>query len=164
MERYLENFEHIAAQYEPMLNSIIRSLHIQKNEDEFYQIGLIALWEAVRGFDPSKGKFESYAYGFIKGRMMIEITRSSRRFERTIYLKSELWDTIEDRKASETELTELLDACTDILTANQKKWLVYTCRDDLTVREIAALENVSISTVKSWRSRAQQKLKGSIFK
>jgi len=159
VERQIENFEHIATQYTPMINSIIRSLHIYTNKEEFYQIGLIALWEAARGFDPEKGKFETYAYRFIKGRMMIELTRCHNQLERNIHLKPEHWELLEDQSVGENEISELIEACGNSLTKNQLKWLKYACQDQLTIQEIAVLENVSVSTVKSWRDRARKNIK-----
>lgn len=47
-----------------MIYQIIRSLHIYKNEEEFYQIGLIGLWEAQQRFDEQKGRFFNFAYSF----------------------------------------------------------------------------------------------------
>ena len=50
-------FEQLAANYSKMIYSIIHSLGIYKNQDEFYQIGLISLWEASQQFDEQKGLF-----------------------------------------------------------------------------------------------------------
>ena len=55
----------------------------------------------------------------------------------------------------------ILSFC-DGLTENQKKWVLYTVIDDLSVKEIAEKENVSVSAVKAWRRGAKQKLKGKL--
>ena len=49
------DFEQLAAEYSNMIHSIIHSLRIYKNHDEFYQVGLIALWEGSQHYDEQKG-------------------------------------------------------------------------------------------------------------
>lgn len=145
-----------------MITSIIRSLHIYKNKDEFFQTGLIALWEATRGFDPEKGNFEGYAYSFIRGRIMSELTKASIIADRNVHPSEEFWELAGEAAEDET-LTELLllSYCSS-LTENQKKWVLYTCLDSLSIKEIAEKEKVSISAVKSWRKGAKEKLKSEL--
>ena len=69
-----------------MIYQIIHSLHIYKNHDEFYQIGLIALWEASNQFDETKGAFLSYAYATVKGRILTEIAKQKQDKRREIYI------------------------------------------------------------------------------
>jgi RNA polymerase sigma factor (sigma-70 family) len=83
----LESFEQLASQYEPMIQQIIHSLHIYKNKDEFHHHGLIALWKASKRFDPAKGTFSTYAYHYIKGYLLMELTKTTVEAERTILQK-----------------------------------------------------------------------------
>ncbi|RHW37231.1 sigma-70 family RNA polymerase sigma factor [Neobacillus notoginsengisoli] len=154
----MENFEPIADQYTPMIYSIIRSLHIYKNKEDFYQTGLIALWEATRNFQPEKGSFEGYAYRYIKGRMMTELTKMNLNAERTVSPSEEFWEMIEETQMDEALPVELLLSYCGGLTPNQKKWVLYTCIDYLSIKEIAEKENVSMSAVKNWRHGARKKL------
>ncbi|WP_053368334.1 sigma-70 family RNA polymerase sigma factor [Bacillus sp. FJAT-27245] len=158
----MESFEYIAHQFAPMINSIIRSLQIYKNKDEFYQVGLIALWEATRGFNPEKGNFEGYAYSFIRGRMLTELTKSATFAERNVYQSEEFWELTGEAVEDETLPELLLLSYCKGLTENQKKWVLYTCLDALSIKEIADKENVSVSAVKSWRKGAKEKLKAEI--
>lgn len=142
-----------------MIHKIINSLHIYKNKDEFYQQGLIALWEAARRFDPQKGDFSNYAYTYIRGYLLTELKKQARDGERSLYPKEEFWETVEDRfPACPLEEENLLSYCR-ALTANQKKWVLYTALHDLSIKEIADRENVSVSAVKQWRSGAKEKIK-----
>jgi RNA polymerase sigma factor (sigma-70 family) len=155
----MESFEQLAAQYEPMIYKIIHSLHIYKNMEEFYQIGLIGLWEAQNSFDAAKGNFTSYAYPFIKGRLLSELTNTSKLEEHFVIPKVEYWQTAEGYLEEQPcEIQMLLSYC-EGLTENQTKWVLYTFVDDLSVKEIATMENVSISAVKLWRKGAREKLK-----
>lgn len=142
-----------------MIHKIINSLHIYKNYEEFYQLGLIALWEATRRFDASKGKLASYVYLYIKGYLLMELNKCHKSEEKCLYPEEEFWKTIEDHSSFfPLEKETLLSYCTG-LTPNQTKWVIYTALYDLTVNEIAKLEKVSISAVKSWRTGAREKIK-----
>lgn len=141
-----------------MMHKIINTLHIYKNKEEFFQHALIALWDASRRFDPEKGNFTSYAYSYIKGRLLTELKRSIHEEETTVCPTEEFWELIEEPPKSELDW-DLLEHMQS-LTANQRKWLNYTVHFDLSIREIAAQENVSVSAVKNWRAGAREKLKG----
>jgi DNA-directed RNA polymerase len=156
----MESFEELAAKYESMIYHVIHSLNIYKNRDEFFQIGLIALWEAYKRFDPDKGNFGTYAYSFIKGRMMTELGKQSKDDERHVYPAEEVfWE----MKAYENgqpplQLPILLSYCHG-LSPKQKLWVVYTFYYGMTVKEIAEAEKVSLSAVKKWKAGAMEKIK-----
>lgn len=155
----MESFDQLAAQYHAMIYKIIHSLHIFKNVDEFFQIGLIALWEASQAYDPAKGDFTNYAYKFIKGRMLSEIERTAKLAEHYVLPKEEYWETA----GAETEVPlceyDLLLSHCEGLTKNQIKWVKYTFINDLSINQIAACEHVSPSAVKLWRQGALGKLR-----
>ncbi|WP_238579120.1 sigma factor [Neobacillus niacini] len=87
----MESFEQLAIQYDPMIQRIIYSLHIYKNKDEFLQHGLIALWKASKRFDPARN-YSTYAYYYIKGYLLMELTKLTMEAERVIYPKDEFWE------------------------------------------------------------------------
>jgi len=156
----VESFEQLAEQYKPMIHKIIHSLHIYKNQEDFYQLGLIALWEATRRFDANKGKLANYAYMYIKGYLLMELKKCCINEEKNLSPKEEFWETIEDHSSfCPLEEETLRSYCTG-LTPNQTKWVIYTALYDLSAREIAKVENVSVSAVKSWRAGAREKIKG----
>ncbi|OLS39989.1 sigma-70 family RNA polymerase sigma factor [Bacillus sp. MRMR6] len=154
------DFDQLALQYQPMIHKLIRSLNIYKNQKEFYQTALIALWEAQRCFDPRKGDFPSYAYMYIRGKMLSEMTFENKNKERSVYPEEEYWGAIEDQKASlPLEADQLLSYC-DQLTVKEKKWVLAYFLEGLSTEELAARENVTISAVKHWRVSALKKLRG----
>jgi RNA polymerase sigma factor (sigma-70 family) len=157
----LESFEQLASQYEPTLQQIIHSLHIYKNKAEFHQHGLIALWEASKRFDPAKGNFSTYAYHYIKGYLLMELSKATVEAERTILQKEEFWENASANYTDDPlEENILLSYSQDqALTANQRKWLMLTVLAGLSIKEIADKEKVSISAVKLWRKGARDKLK-----
>jgi RNA polymerase sigma factor (sigma-70 family) len=154
----MESFEQLLEQYTPMIHKIIKSLHIYKNKDEFFQLGMISLWQAFRRFEPNKGDFSNYAYTFIKGKFLSEMTRSRKHRERTSYPEEEFWEIIEAPATEQPLMVNLLLSYCEHLTPNQTKWVLYTCLDYLNTSEIAEKENVSRSAVKAWRKGAKQKL------
>jgi RNA polymerase sigma factor (sigma-70 family) len=154
----MENFDQLAKQYEPMIHKIIRSLNIYKNKEEYFHIGLVGLWEASETFDPAKGEFSNYAYSYIKGQILNEMNRINLREERSVYPKEEYWETIEEQNpGNPLEMEILLSSC-QTLTEKETKWVIYTCFEFLSVKEIAEKEQVSISAVKQWRNGAKKKL------
>lgn len=156
----MESFEQLAIQYEPMIQRIIYSLHIYKNKDEFRQQGLIALWEASKRLEPAKGNFSTYAYHYIKGYILTELTKETLELERTFHPKEEFWECAEAFCTAEEPLeNEILMQYGRHLTPNQRKWLFLTTLEGLSVSEIAEKEKVSLSAVKNWRKGARDKLK-----
>ncbi|MBS8265726.1 RNA polymerase subunit sigma-24 [Mesobacillus boroniphilus] len=154
----MESFEQLASQYEPMIHKIIRSLHIYKNKEDFLHVGFVSLWEATLSFDPAKGDFSNYAYSFIRGRILQEMERSNRHIERSVHPKEEFWETVVDQSPVAPLETEFLLSYCQGLTEKETKWVLYTCLEFLSVREIAQKENVSLSAVKQWRKGAKEKL------
>lgn len=158
----MAKFEELAIQYEPMIWKVIHSLNIYKNQQEYYQTGLIALWEAKERYIEGKGNFAAFAYSYIKGRIQTELTSKNKHENSNVYPEEEFWEFIQDESPDRSFETEFILSFCDGLTENQKKWVLYTVLDFLSVREIAEKEKVSVSAVKAWRKGAQEKLKGKL--
>jgi RNA polymerase sigma factor (sigma-70 family) len=157
----MESFDQLALQYTPMMYKIIRSLNIYKNKDEFYQLALIGLWEASERFDSSKGDFTNYAYSLIKGKIQNEMTKANKVADSTTTAKEEYWVNIEEEfPIIPFEEDTILVYCKNSnLTENQTKWVLYHFLKGFNVREVADIEQVSLSSVKAWRTGAREKLR-----
>ncbi|AKP48377.1 MULTISPECIES: sigma-70 family RNA polymerase sigma factor [Bacillus] len=156
----MESFEQLAEKYSPMIHAIINKLHIYKNKQEFYQVGLIALWEAQRNFQPEKGAFASYAYSFIKGRMLTELSNSRKWEEAASTLLVETNAGFSEFPANDEPFEkEILLSYCKTLTSKQKFWVIASFYDGLTTKEIAHKASVSESAVKKWKKGALEKLK-----
>ncbi|XJZ27037.1 sigma-70 family RNA polymerase sigma factor [Bacillota bacterium Lsc_1132] len=155
----VKNFDPIAKQYTPMIYKIITRLNIYKNRDKFFQTGLIALWDAYKNFDEAKGNFSSYAYSYIKGRIMTELTKARKQEERSVYPDEVYSDTIQDKQTEPPLEAEFLQSICAELTDKEMKWVFYTSLNDFSVNEIGKREHVTVSAVKQWRSNAKRKLK-----
>jgi RNA polymerase sigma factor (sigma-70 family) len=159
----LESFETLQKQYESMIYKVIQSLNIYKNADEFFQTGLIALWEAQERFNPKKGTFSAFAFSYIRGRLLDDLKKTHKDEERNVHPEEEFWYLLEDEHSvSMTSETEWILSYCKSMTEQQKKWVLHTCVNRLTPTEIARLENVSLSAVKKWRKGAIERLKGRI--
>ncbi len=73
----MENFEDVLIQFEPMIFSCIKKLHIYKNHQSFIQVGRIGLWKAWKRYDSSKGDFAPFAYRSIYGSLLDELKKAS---------------------------------------------------------------------------------------
>ena len=155
----MESFEQLAHQYQPMIHKIIRSLNIYKSVDEFYQIGLIALWDAQKCFNEEKGSFTSFAYTSIKGRILNEMAKDKTYAARTVCPEEEYWEMAADPHGDLSFEEEFLRTYGQSLTEKETKWLIKACFTGLSVKEIAESENVSVSAVKQWRTSARKKLR-----
>lgn len=153
----VEHFNEIAKQYEPMIHKIILTLGIYKNREEFFQTGLIALWQAAQRFDEERGAFSSFAYSYIKGHLQSEMTTRNKHEERYVAVDDESWALIPDLACQVPFGWDGLDY--EGLTVKERKWLMYTIIHGFSIKEIAKIENVSQSAVKSWRSGARMRLK-----
>lgn len=157
----MESFEEVETAFTPMIHYHIRKLSIYKNQEEYFQLGLIALWQAYQRFNPAKGSFSSYAYVSIRGAMMQEISKSRKEEEKTICASDEFFEPFEG--VSELPFYEedrILTLCkNNKLTENQIKWVLYHCYPGFQNKQIAAIENVSVSAVKAWRKGALEKLR-----
>lgn len=157
----MENFNEIAKQYEPMIHKIILTLGIYKNRGDFFQTGLIALWQAAERYDHERGAFSSFAYSYIKGNLQTEMTKRNKYEEHYVSVDDESWTLIPDPSCQLPFEWENLNH--EELTDKEMKWLMYTVINGLTIKEIATLENVSQSAVKSWRSGARKRLRDTLL-
>jgi RNA polymerase sigma factor (sigma-70 family) len=155
----LKEFNEVFAQYEPMIHKIIKTLHIYKDRDDFYQIGMTALWEAWEKHEEEKGSFTGFAYTTIRGRMLDEMKRDVKRQEVFAYPDAEFWDLVADDSLADRLASETLLTYFQPLTDNQKKWVFCTFIEMMKISEIAEREQVSPSAVKKWRNGAKSKLK-----
>ena len=149
------DFEQLSAQYSNMIHSITHSLHIYKDHDEFYQIGLIALWNASENFNEEKGKFSTYAYSFIKGRMLTHLKKEKLQEERYLSLQEEDWQQLGDRVPFLEK--ENLVSYFYHLSDKEKQWVIFRFYDRLSNKQIAEKWKVKLSTVRSCERRAMSK-------
>ncbi|MFA8438474.1 sigma-70 family RNA polymerase sigma factor [Pueribacillus sp. YX66] len=153
------SFYDVFQQYEKMIKNQIKSLNIYKNYDEFYQIGLIALWKAWQNYDDRKGKFSAYAYVSVRGSMLDQLRKDSQYDERFTVDSNKLMN--QDYESySETLLDkEMFESYLTALTEKQKTWAIEAILNEKTFAEIASEYGTTVEAVKSWRKGALKKLR-----
>lgn len=88
---------------------------------------------------------------------MSELTKQSNLKDKLAYPEEEFWLMIEDTGTQQTLDEEIVLSYFYNLTENQKKWVLYTALYNLSIKEIAEIEQVHPSAVKAWRKGARAK-------
>lgn len=156
----MKNFEETVEQYDKMIYSIIHSLHIYKQVDHYYSVGLQALWEASIKFKEEKASFTTFAYSMIRGRILTELRREAYWNSKNLNMAQHLFESLYECKYVEDYLQKeaLLSYCHQ-LTEYQKRWVIHTFLYGRSLDEIADIYSVSKNAVKSWRRDALKKLR-----
>ena len=155
----MDDFNTLLNQYNPLIHHIIRKLNISSDKDEFYQIGLIALWEASLNFNPNKGTFLSYAYKTIQGKMLIHLCKSTKIREREVKKSPEYWDILKVEDEISVLEWYFPRSFLHSLTANQSIWLAEYIQFGKSITDIADEYDTTYATVKSWKRTTLIKLK-----
>ncbi|PKG25349.1 sigma-70 family RNA polymerase sigma factor [Niallia nealsonii] len=151
--------ESLIEQFTPMIHHMIRKLSIYKNKEEFFQIGLISIWETTHTFLPEKGEYKSYLYQHMRGRFLDELKKSNLDQARIVHPEEEFWTLLASPPLYKEEEYAIRQLCKP-LTDCQTKWVIYTMVHQWTIKEIAEKEKVSLSAVKGWKKGALEKLRG----
>lgn len=167
-------FEDIFEQNKRRIHYHIHKLNIRDPHEDFFQEGLIALWRAYETHEPDKGPMATYFNFSIRNRLIDKIRQDGRRLnndEQVIMQKKTDFDDGNHFRSSETTYpivhTEEMPIQDDEmwkqlkaqLTDNQWKWVDYFIIKDLSVKDIAHLENKSEDAVKSWGRQVRKKLR-----
>ncbi|MDN4524863.1 sigma-70 family RNA polymerase sigma factor [Fictibacillus fluitans] len=152
-------FEELARQFEPLIKSQINALGVYSHFDEYYQAGLIGLWEASLRFEEGKGEFAPFAYRTVRGRMLEQLKKEMKFKTVHVGFSLELVETIPYEGGVLPLEQEVLDIYLSHLTAKQKIWVVKKLFYQMKETEIADEEGVSLTAVKSWRRQALAKLR-----
>jgi RNA polymerase sigma-B factor len=166
-----------------LVRAAVRSLSPRSQDlaDELFQVGSLALVESAARFDPSRGnRFSSFAYPWIRGRMLSFLRSKRRGFPAEIVsLESQLTDAegdaqnlhdiTPDTKAENPETAafqrieaERVRQCLGVLTERQRKVVRMRFGIDCeprSVAEIAAVLGVSRQSVNETLNGALRRLR-----
>ena len=153
----MQEFEHVLAQYEPMISHIIRKLNIYRDHEQYRQVGRIALWQAWERFDTEKGDFTPFAYRSIQGAMLDELKRETRFEERFMPV---IDDVIIDRLGAEEkrEHDGLLEVIGQ-LEPREKAFIQWSFVEQCSLAECAERAGISVAGVKKRRERMMKRLR-----
>lgn len=153
-----KSIEEVLMQFEPMVKKQMLSLQIYKSQEEFFQIGLIGLWEAYRRFDPEKGAFPAFAQSTVRGKMLVHLREENNFDQQHATFTEEMLESIPDYGVSDPLERELILSYCDGLTDKQLNWVIQGIIENKKPGEIAEKEGVPVDRVKSWRKEALKKI------
>jgi RNA polymerase sigma factor (sigma-70 family) len=157
------SFEEVVEVHSPLILHILKTLHVYKDHEIYYQVGLVGLWEAQSRYNPDKGAaFATFAFSIIRGRILSSLTKENQyytRFQPTEH--EEQLDAFDESSEIKLEEDILTTYCSD-LTENQRKWVVGKIIEDKKIKDIALEHGVSMEAVKTWRREALKKLRKTV--
>lgn len=157
MNKKPATFDEAVSQYNKLIKNQIKRLRIYKNHDEYYQTGLIALWDAYRKYDETKGSFSNYAFQTVRGNLLTKL-----RLENTYesrHQPSEEIDTHNQIYESTLLQRETIENYCEQLSPNQRKVIIGRFYEDKTFEQIAEEGRVKTATVRSWYRYACENLR-----
>ncbi|MGM8215469.1 sigma-70 family RNA polymerase sigma factor [Bacillaceae bacterium W0354] len=149
-------FADLVKEYERMIYYLIHKLNINDQDGEFFQEGVIALWEAYQKYGDRK-TFGKLAYITINSRLIDLIRKNSRINEHEAvsdYIKEDI---------SHDQNIENFDPgfwSTVRNSLTEKQWIFVKKRiiEGKAYKDIAAEENTTIDAVKGWGKEVKRKL------
>lgn len=158
----MKDFEDVAVEMEPMIYSIIRKLHIYKNQAEYYQTGLVGLWHAYRTFDKEKGTFPTYAYYCIRGAILDELKKDMKKEEREQLPSDYQWQVIANQTLDSDATAEhslLVEELLQHLPEKQRQLVELHFIQGMKLKEAANQLKIGYTTAKTWKRNALDLLK-----
>ena len=173
------SFEEIYKQNKRRIHYHIHKLNIRDPHQDFFQEGLVALWNAYETHEQDKGPMATYFNYTIRNRLIDKVRQESRQVnnkEKFIHQRKQELENGNRFKSSETEYPmvdtegitiedeQLWNSLKENLTNNQWKWVHYFIIKEMPIKEIAHLENKSEEAVKSWGKQVRKKLRNDHFR
>lgn len=156
-----KQFEHWYEEKLYLVYGAMKKLHLRGGLDEFYQIGLVALWEASLRYNEEKGEFDHFAYSYIINRMKTSLTRMTKYQERICLTEDHFLETYEEEfSKSENIINDLImENYLRYLTKNQQEVIRERYINDYSVEETAKQLGISVNAVKNRTRDALKKLR-----
>ncbi|WP_374724530.1 sigma-70 family RNA polymerase sigma factor [Calidifontibacillus erzurumensis] len=152
------SIEDVLVNYEPLVKKQIQALGIYKNKEDFYQLGMIGLWEAYIRFDEKQGTFPAFAKRTVRGKMLTQLSKDVQLEMGLVAFTEEMEEVIADTRIDDPLERELVLSYCHGLSEKQLTWVIQSIIENKKLKEIAEDEGVSVERVKSWRKRALKKI------
>ncbi|MFD2637858.1 sigma-70 family RNA polymerase sigma factor [Piscibacillus salipiscarius] len=157
LQKQTKDFSEILAEYESMIYHLIHKLNIQDRDGEFYQQGLIALWESYQKFY-GRDSFPKITYITIRSRLIDLIRKKSRLIEHETISEFFQEEAVNDSNIENFDPL-FWDMVKNALT--EKQWVYVQKRiiQGRGIKEIAYEEGTTTDAVKGWGKEVKRKLK-----
>ncbi|MFD1739530.1 sigma-70 family RNA polymerase sigma factor [Bacillus salitolerans] len=158
------SFQEVVEKEDWIIWSAIKHLRLYKNQEDFYQEGLIGLWEAYVRFNPMKGaSFQTFAFHTVRGKMITLLKNAIKHETHQANLSEAMLElTVDEHSIIPFELELMWQHC-DGLSDVQRRWVYKSFIEMKGPKQIAQEERVSLETVKSWRRYALKKIRENVL-
>lgn len=154
----MKDLEKLIFENENIIKKVIFKLKIYRDLDEYMQVGRIALWQASKKYDGTKGDFAMFAYMTVKFAVVRALSKSN-------YVSQHEYVVEEDILTFKSEPQHLFTSNVewpewfDELNEEEQFLLIALYEEGLSVKEIADKYKMLYETIKKRRQRLLLKLK-----
>ncbi|MEB2278948.1 sigma-70 family RNA polymerase sigma factor [Lysinibacillus xylanilyticus] len=153
-----QSFEEVLELVQPMITSILLRCRIYKDFEYYRHIASIAVWDAWRKADQSKGLFSAYIYTTVKGEILKELSRE-RSFENIhTPMDNDTINYIREHEMNESSPV-FIERIMSHLKLEERKILLLFYVEGFSYFEIAKELGISVDAVKKRRTRIMIKLR-----
>lgn len=151
-------FDEVLELVQPMITSILLKCQIYKDFEYYRHIASIAVWNAWRKADQTKGLFSAYIYTTVKGEILKELSKEKSFENVNTPMDHETINYIRDHDKSERN-SALLEWFMSHLKLEERKIVLLLYVEGYSYLEIAKELGVSVEVVKKRRTRIMIKLR-----
>lgn len=154
-----EEFEEVHASMQKLIYFILKKHRIYANHAHYVQTANIALWQAWKNFDPTKGKFETYAYVTIRGAILNDLSRTNLIEERFVSTEDSLLLLHADPYETSINSDSLFERIKPFVTDEEFFILYAYYVEQYSHKEIATFFQQSPGTLQKRKSRILSRLR-----
>ncbi|MGE7674087.1 sigma-70 family RNA polymerase sigma factor [Lysinibacillus sp. NPDC094403] len=154
-------FDEVLELVQPMITSILLKCHIYKDYEYYRHIASIAVWDAWRKADQSKGVFSAYIYTTVKGEILKELSKEKSFENINTPMDDETINYFREHEMSERNPT--LECIMSHLKFEERKILQLFYVEGYSYLEIAKELGLSMDAVKKRRTRIMIKLRELLY-
>lgn len=150
--------------YEYLILRVLAKYRIFQEQDNFMQVGRLAIWQAQQVFDASKGDFEMYAYMRVKFAIIREIRNNLKVTEKEVVMDDDPlmnWiDMLTEQKQLELDRPEWYWQ----LFSHEQRLIELLFYEGYRMKDVAQNEGVSYDVIKKRRKKILTKIREIIEK
>lgn len=152
------DYEQVLEQYRPMISAIIRDFNIYTDFEDYEQIAMLALWQAIQIYDEERGAFSSIAYTLMK-RAVGNALRKNIRVAKQVPVESDTLQYLTETTTDENEAEEWLALIFEHLSPEEQQLAYLYWIEEKPNDELAQLFQISYEGVTKRKYRLLRKLK-----
>ncbi|GGE70580.1 sigma-70 family RNA polymerase sigma factor [Priestia taiwanensis] len=152
-------FDETVNLYQGFIKNQIKRLKIDPRKfDEFYQVGMIGLWNAYRNYNPNKGTFTTCVFVHVRGSLLTAL-RDEHKYNKAHHFYDTTMCDFFQGKSDIVLQKEIIEGYCQRLSPTQQKVIISKFVHNKSFEEIATEEGVPLTKVRSWYRYALEKLR-----